>query len=225
MKKSHIDIFIEGAVENKKANEELMRSMYMDKILDFFKNINTWRRVAIIATVSLIFISTYYAFTEIQRRHELSMMSPWEYFNEQSIKDSDGLYQVINKSRSTVNADVVAVYMYQPKGLNFYRQLEVLSPKGELTDYVFSEQRTALYNMPRLLSELKSAGISIITLTSNHYDAKLLIAQKLEVGYMIPINVNGIDIGHILFAFKSKPNVIPLNEMKSTAERAKLKIY
>jgi hypothetical protein len=197
----------------------------MNKILDFLKHIDSWRKVLGVAATCAILLTSFYVYKEIERADKFKSMNPWDYFQEQKVSDPDGLYAVIDDARKNVSADVVAVYMYQPQGLHFYRRLETLSPKGQHTDYCASELRTPLYNMSRTLNELQDAGLSVVTITSNHYDVKLLLTLSLNVAYVVPIDVNGVDIGHIIFAFNEKPDDIPLNEMRATVEKAKLKIF
>lgn len=197
----------------------------MNKILDFLRHIDSWRKVLGVAATCAILLTSFYVYKEIERADKFRSMNPWDYFQEQSVSDPDGLYKVIDNARQELSADVVSVYMYQPRGLHFYRRLETLSPKGQYNDYQYSELRTPLYNISRTLNELKDAGISIVTVTSDHYDVKLLLTLSLQVAYVVPINVNSVDIGHIIFAFSTKPDNVPFNEMRAIVEKAKLKIF
>lgn len=197
----------------------------MEKLLDFLKNINNWNRVAQIATILALLSLTYYVIAEIDRYDKFQSMNPWEYFSKQEIRDIDGLNELVSSSREELDAAIVAVYMYQPKELKFYRTLTAISPSGVYADYVKSEQRVQLYNMPTLLTDLRDAGISVITMNSGHYDSKMLIALQCDVAYVMKISINGIDVGHIMFVFKKAPTDIPWVAMKSVTERVKLKIF
>jgi hypothetical protein len=197
----------------------------IDKVLEFFKVIQNWNRVAMLLTTAAIVCSTYYAMSEIDRYDKFSQMNPWEYFSEQEIRDQVGLSNLVQQSRIDTEADIVAIYMYQPKELNFYRTLVAISPNDRYSDYVNSEQRIPLYNIPKLLTDLRDANISIITAASGHYDSKLLIAMQCNVAYVLRISAHGIDIGHIMFVYKKAPTDIPWDTMKSIAELSKLKIF
>ena len=154
-----------------------------------------------------------------------SKMNPYEYFAKQDVRDVESIKRIMDIVKDDLGCDVVTTFLYQPKNHYFFRQMVAISPRDKYTDYEKSEEHISLYNLHRLLTDLNDTGISIVTPASGHHDSKLLIAQRLTVSYVLPIHINGIDIGQIMFSYKQKPENININEMKSIVERELLKIF
>lgn len=197
----------------------------MNKLLEFLKNINSWRRVLMLAAISTIFLMTYYGYVEINRIGQLANINPWKYFEMRHVDDPEGLEVVLDDARETLGCDMIAVMLYQPKDEYYFETLSSISPRGKYTDFEQYSMKLPLHYLHKLQSEIHDAGLSCITSSSGHYDSKLMIVYNMQAAYAIPIKARDVIIGHIMFVYKRSPSTIPLYQMVSTVECVLLKIF
>lgn len=200
-------------------------STMMNKIFELITNINSWRKVMILAALCIIGLTTYYGYVEITKIDKLANINPWKYFEMQEVDDIDGLHVVLDRARAKLTCDMIAVMMYQPKDEYYYEELAAISPRGVYGDFEKYAERIPLHYLHRLLSEIHDAGLACVTTNSGHYDSRLMIAYNMKAAYAVPIKVRTVLVGHIIFAFREPPAIIPLHQMSTVAERAVFKIF
>lgn len=111
--------------------------------------------------------------------------------------------------RKSYNAEAVIVYLYQPNHkLKTYKERTVFSTSKYYTPPE-SMKKVNLASQSRLLEELRTSNVAVITRDSNHQNSALVVAYQLDKMVVTPIrdNFNGQIIGEVLWVFKDVVDV------------------
>lgn len=106
--------------------------------------------------------------------------------------------------RKSYNAEAVIVYLYQPNHkLKTYKERIVFSASNNFKP-LEQTKKVNLASQSRLLEEMRTSNVAVITRDSQHQNSSMILAYQLDKIVVTPIHdvVNGQIIGEVMWVFK-----------------------